>query len=494
MKNKMFKRIAALFALVLCTSLICGCGEKDLEKISKGLSVYTITADFDEETHSITASQRVQYVNNYDVELSCVDFHLYPAAYREGARFSPIEPSAQTAAYPTGKNYGGIKINSVKVGGVEKEISVGGSDSDILCVPLNDALLPGAKAEIDIDFEVSLACIRHRLGYYGKTVNLGNFYPIACIWENGAYRNDPYYACGDPFYSDVANYNVTVTYPEKYIAAHTGEGSETAENSVKTLTASAKAVRDFAVVLGEFECEQTTVGGVSVKYFHYADADAASSLKAAADALKTFNEMFGDYPYSTYSVAQTAFLQGGMEYPNLSFVSDALSRSVYIDAIIHETAHQWWYGVVGNDEINSSWLDEGLTEYVTSLFYKHNEDYGVEFDKRIADALSSYILYSEIYKEGDDKDTSMNRSLAEYSGSMEYTYMTYVKGSLMLDNLRRIIGDDAFLAALKMYYKDNYLKIATVDCLIACFEKASSRDLKGYFDSWVNGNVLLYSK
>ncbi|MCI9518923.1 MAG: M1 family metallopeptidase [Clostridia bacterium] len=489
---KRLKRFAIVFALIICVSAFVGCNDGGLDEISKGLSTYDINASYDGEEHKLTASMTVDYVNNYDVELDRVEFHLYPSAYREGARFAPIEKADEAKAYPSGKNYGGITVTNVTVGSSQKEVTISGSDEDILCVTLDDKLLPGAKVKIGVDFEVKLANVRHRLGYNGKTVNLGNFYPVACVYENGGFRTDPYYAVGDPFYSEAANYNVTMKYPAGYKMAHTGSGSHVADGDSVTASITASAVRDFAAVLGEFETKETKVGDTSVMYFYYADTAPDASLKAAADALTTFNDKFGKYPYPTYSVVQTSFLQGGMEYPNLSLISDAMNNSTYIDAVIHETAHQWWYGVVGNDETANSWLDEGLTEYSASLFYALNPDYGVEFEKRISDALSSLMLYIELYKPGFDADTSMDRSLAEYADNMEYTYMTYVKGQLMFDNLRRIIGDDAFYAALKDYYTANYLKIALPDSLIACFEKAAKRELKAYFDSWTQGNVKLF--
>ena len=142
-------------------------------------------------------------------------------------------------------------------------------------------------------------------------------------------------------------------------------------------------------------------------------------LKAATDSLSKFEEMFCDYPYSSYTVVQTEFLQGGMEYPTLSFISDKLNESLYIDAVIHETAHQWWYGIVGNNEVDNAWLDEALAEYSTTLFYKLCPDYSVDFEKRISDAMTSYLLYIDLYKPGAAADTSMDRTLAEYSGAME---------------------------------------------------------------------------
>lgn len=492
---KYLKRFAPLvLALALIATAFVGCGKDGLSEISEKLSTYTIDAKYDADAHALSAEMTLEYVNNYDVELDCIKFHLYPAAFREGARYSPVAASEEYSAYPSGKNYGGIEIGGVKENGKDVTVQIEGSDSDILTVPLSDKLLPGGKTKVDISFKVSLALVRHRLGYYGKTVNLGNFYPIACVYEGGGFRTDPYYSNGDPFYSECANYEVTFSYPSAYKLACTGTATSMAEGDMTVTKSSAKAVRDFAAVLGEFEVIEGKSGDTTVRYYYYSDSQPEGTLKAACDALTTFSDMFGKYPYAEYNVAETSFLQGGMEYPNLVMISDALNRSIYLDAVIHETAHQWWYGVVGNDEINEAWMDEALTEYSTSLFYAKNPDYEVDFEARISDAMTSYLLYIERFKSGENADTSMDRSLAQYADNSEYAYMVYVKGELMFDNLRRTIGDDSFYAALKDYYERYYMSVASTDGLIACFEKSASRELKGYFDSWLGGKVLSYGK
>jgi aminopeptidase N len=66
-----------------------------------------------------------------------------------------------------------------------------------------------------------------------------------------------------------------------------------------------------------------------------------------------------------------------MEYPALVMISDNIGEHIsYEEVIVHEVAHQWWYSLVGNDQINYGFLDEGLTEYSTILFFENNPEYG----------------------------------------------------------------------------------------------------------------------
>lgn len=483
--RRALKIIAATLASCFVFSF-AACGTEEKPRTS-----YEITASYDESSRVLTADMTVNYVNGTDSVLDEVCFHLYPSAFREGARFSPVPETLSLSAYYAGVNYGGIEISAVSVNGNESEIEIIGQDEDILSVPVGE-LFPDDAVKIDVKFAVAVPKIRHRLGVTERTVNLGNFYPVACVYENGGFRTDPYYENGDPFYSDCADYKVTLAFPANYSLASTGRQEKTRSGDEIIYECSAKNVRDFAAVAGEFKMLGTRIGKTNVNYYYYSDAEPEKSMTAAADALRTFSDLFGEYPYEQYSVVETGFLQGGMEYPQLSMVTDALSRSSYLDAIVHETAHQWWYGVVGNDEINYPWLDEGLAEASTSIFYEKNPFYGVDAKKRTADALSAYVIYFDPSRPSPRSDV-MTRPLGDYRDEFEYAYCSYVKGELMFSSLRSAIGDRKFFDGLKNYYTYYRFCNATPDGLVRCMSESSGRDLEGFFSSWLDGKVKMFA-
>ena len=86
------------------------------------------------------------------------------------------------------------------------------------------------------------------------------------------------------------------------------------------------------------------------------------SLDAGVKAVKAFSDMIGPYPYPTLSVVQTDFFIGGMEYPNIVLIDQSMydeSEAGMLEyVIVHEVGHQWFYGVVGNDQVMEPWLDE----------------------------------------------------------------------------------------------------------------------------------------
>lgn len=485
--------------LTLCvaclTFLLCGCSsaELNLKKESKSLNTYTMDLTYNTD-HTLVGKQKLCYTNKSDTNLKKLSFHLYAKAFSEGAVNKPVSTLNQSKAYPNGLDYGDIQITSALANGTTTEFIYSGTDNNILNVNLLSELEPYDAVTIELEYKVYVPNVNHRFGYGENTINMANFYPVVAVIENGEFVCDPYNYNGDPFYSDVANYNVNITVPNSYTVASTGEQTKVTEtDNTKTYSINAICVRDFAFVMSDkFQIATDSIDGVKVMYYYYNDAEFENNLKAGIDAVKTFNKLFGKYPYSTLSVVKANFVHGGMEYPNLVYISDEVEGADYTNVIIHETAHQWWYGVVGSNAFKHPWLDEGLTEYSTVLFYEENPDYGVNTSDLIKNTNNSYVTFVDLYKEVLGKvDTSMNRALNEYDTEPEYVYMTYVKGMLLFDNLCELVGKNNFLNGLKEYYKSNALQNVTPSHFVAAMEKVCGMELKSYINSWVEGKVVI---
>ena len=490
--------------LILAIVIFTGCENRQ----NLDLTHYTLNLSFDENSKIVSGEEIINYKNQTDNTLSYAMFHLYPNAFREGAKISPVSLSNEHKAYPNGKSYGKIEIKNVKLSGMEctlklndeDEVSspsyqITGEDENILKINFTKELFPDENIEIEIQFEVVVPNTHHRFGYGDNTINLGNIYPIACVIENGEFKTDLYHYNGDPFYSEMANYDVYVNLPEKFICASSGEiVEERTNNGNKNLKILAENVRDFALVLSEkYNVKTTEVDGTKINYFYYDDSESEKSLEVAKECILTFNNLIGKYPYKIFNVAQANFVHGGMEYPNLVLISDDIvDHSQYEQVIVHETAHQWWYNLVGNSEYDNAWLDEGLTEYTTALFYELNPKYEIKKENLIKNAYSNYQLFVKVYEGAfGEVDTSINRKLNEYNFEQEYVYMTYVKGMLLFDNIREIIGLNKFKKCLKIYFEENKYKIASPETLISAFEKGSGMKLENIFNAWINGKIII---
>lgn len=495
--KKVVKIVSICLALICFMGVFSGCSkQKELKKVSKNLSSYDISVEYCEEDKSLIASQEVVYVNSTDVMLDNICFNFYPRAFREESEIRPYTQKNFAKVFPNGEDYGNGKIISVRVNDQESSFSYVNQSSTAICIKLDKALEPKQKVNIKLDFNVELANCTHRLGYYNGSVSLGNFFPIIAVYEKGEFVTSPYYSTGDPFYSELANYNVKIKFPEKYEMVSTGRvvKKETGEN-FKIYTISGVAVRDFAVSLVQnVKTVYKTIEKTQISYTGYEnDSDFDENLQTAVDCFEFFSKTFGAYPYSDLCVVKMPFVHGGMEYPNMVVISDSISGEFdKAKVIVHEIAHQWWYGIVGNNQIKEAWLDESLAEYSTVLFFENYKKYDVSYEELISDAFSVYTLYADIVKTtlGDIK-TSMLLPVNEYSSEYEYSYMIYVKGVLMFDAIREVVGKKKLNECFKKYFSAYKFKTATTDSLIASFRKTSGKDIEGVFDSWLSGRVVI---
>lgn len=454
-------------------------------------TTYEIDCEFDGKT--VSGTENVVFYNDTDNAFSELKFNLFANAFRENAKFSPVSAQYHYQAYKWGENYGGTEITGVRIGGETVDFLIGGEDMNVLTVPLKNEVFPNEKTAVEIDFKTDLAKIVARTGINADTVNLANFYPVLCGNDNGAFYECVYYANGDPFFSDTADYTVKFTHDKNLIAAASGELVSETENDGKiTSLYKIQSARSFALVLSEkFSVMKEKVGDTDVLYYYYNDMGAENSLTTAVKALGFFGDKWGEYPYKTYSVVQTPFVQGGMEFSALTYISADLEPAAYKEVIVHETAHQWWQTVVGNNEIKHPFIDEGLAEYSVVLFYEAHPEYGYTRESLIKSAEQTYKLFCSVYaKIVGNVDTTMTRSLAEFTSEYEYVNIAYVKACIMFDYLRQTTGDKTFFAGLKRFYEENEYKTATPESLVGAFERAGANS-NGFFESFFSGKVII---
>lgn len=446
---------------------------------------YKITAEYDATNGILTADCTVNYYNagSSTEELK---FNLYGNAYREGALYKPVSDELSKKAYYNGSSYGGMEVTEVDGA---SSWSVGGEDENILEVKLEKPLESGKCAEITISYSLTLAEVNHRTGITKHTVNLGNFYPSACVRDGETFLECAYYSDGDPFVSDCADYMVEITVPAGYTVA---AGGQLCGNSGNTYSYSLENARDFAMVLSdEFKKTAKEVDGVDVAYYYYDDENAEKKLETAVESLEWFEDTFGDYSYPCLAVVQTGFAAGGMEYPALTMINGGLSDEEATYAIVHENAHQWWYAMAGSDQINCAWQDEGLAEYSSLMFFESHPDYGFTRTGLINAATQEYRAYFSVYNQiFGNADTTMTRHLKDFVSDYEYVNIAYNKSLIMFDTLRTSIGDDRFVEGLKNYFASANGRRATREELISSF-RSTGVDVDGFFESFIEGKIIL---
>lgn len=480
---------------LLCLVMVAGCagtngGMPAHLDPSKPLHSYQMTLELDEKSHTLTGDMTIVYQNPTNNKLKTLPFSLYPNAYAS-EKTAPFFAEEMQYAYPNGFSAGGIEITSISAGEQVLSYQLGNKDKTRMDVQLQEALDVGESIALQMKFTVTLPNSLGRFGYGEKAINLCNFYPIACPYVNGAFLAYPYYAAGDPFVSNLANYQVELTVPQGMTVAHSGNCKTTNTKDGKTTySIIANNMRDFAAVASKyFAVGENKVGNVTVRSYYYQDTagPGQDALIYGSQAIKAFTEMIGSYAYDTFSVVQTDFFIGGMEYPGLVLIDQSLYTDYSIsleEVVVHETAHQWWYAAVGNDQVAEPWLDEALTDYVTKLYYGH------AYDQETEDMMYYLMvdLTMEYYQEEmklTDRQLKVGRPSSDFDNSLEYSLVVYLNGNKMLHALQEEIGRDKMLEVLQTYYKDNIFTISTKQKLLDAVQHVTGEDYSAFFKKWL---------
>ena len=163
-----------------------------------------------------------------------------------------------------------------------------------------------------------------------------------------------------------------------------------------------------------------------------------------------------------------------MEYPLLCYLNGKLPKKDYLYALVHETAHQWWYAVVGNDQIKESYLDESLSEYSTYMFFDEHSEYGVNGNDVIKGALSAANVCENAVLTSDKNFVpAVKDTLENFRSEYIYVNMVYNKGLVMMKAAENAVGRNKVKNALKNYYGKNAFKIADTDAFLSSMGDAA---------------------
>jgi aminopeptidase N len=252
-------------------------------------------------------------------------------------------------------------------------------------------------------------------------------------------------------------------------------------------------MREFALVASEsYVTLSGEQDGVRITLYYDptlpdAAASALAGLQTTQDAMRIFNATFGPYPFAELDVVQTPNSAGGLEYPGLFVIgSDVWDRSndFFEFLIAHETAHQWWYSLVGSDQALHPWMDEALAQYSVALYIRDREG-----EAAYAAALDSFRLQHETYVEAHpDQVDVIGRPVSAYPG-LAYFFCVYQKGPLFFAALDDAYGFDTVQAMMRDYFAAYRYRIAAPEDMRASFERTSGENLDAIFAAWVGGDI-----
>ncbi len=371
-------------------------------------------------------------------------------------------------------------LNSLALSPSGAEVEDYTLDIGQLRIRLPQPLPPGEAITLELAYELDLpspdADYYGRpipFGYTSRQTNLVDWYPYLPPYVSGegwlAHQAGFF---GEHLAYESADFQVRIRLeddrPELTVAA-SAPATRDGDWRVYRLD----AARNFAWSVSHlYTVTSTSVGDVEVLGYAFpAHAESgAVTLQVTAEALALYNDLFGAYPHQTLSVVEADFLDG-MEFDGLYFLSNAfynLYRGGYDDYLTaiaaHETSHQWWYGLVGNDQALEPWLDEALATYSERLYY----------ERLHPEALDWWWVYRINYYEPRGW---VDGSIYNPEGYRAYRDAVYLNGAEFLEALRDQIGDQAFLAILKQYATENARQIATGEDFFHLLKPYAGEDL-----------------
>jgi hypothetical protein len=341
--------------------------------------------------------------------------------------------------------------NRLEVGEVRGDNVVGGGYEDagagdpggLYVVELEDELAAGESTEVELTFTLTLGQgTFDRVGTDEGVSWWASGAPLLA-WEPGAgWARDPFVGIiGETATSPAADVDITVSAPEDLTVLMTGDQAAPSEpaDGRRTWTSTEPVARDVGVAVGEFSTEErTTPGGtrVTVGVLPEPELPATRLAEWSVDAIGDLESRFGAFPYGTLSIALLPDYGGGIEYPSM-ILEATPSRSV----LVHEIAHQWFYGMVGNSQYRDPWLDEAFATYAEATVNPRSV-------RQLEGALGL--------------PGAVGGSMADFDGNTgQYFDVVYGKGAAALLAARDEVGDDAFDEALRCYVDANAWSVAT---------------------------------
>ncbi len=438
--------------------------------LSNRITEYHISVVLDAENRGLTGEQTVTWKNPGRKAVSELYLHLYPNAFAPGSTFIKESKGELRGDKMKAGSTGNMELTSLTTEQGETLLprlryvqpdDGNKNDRTLATFRLPSPVKPGSSITLRMNFTVKLPDVFARMGKAGDFVMAGQWFPKVAVYETMGMRsrttegwNLHQYHGNSEFYADFGIYSVRINVPETYKVAATGFQSKSpaVSGGRKTFQYYADDVHDFAWSASpHFEYVEDTfssagIPGVRIKLYldplHKELKD--RYMHAAKSALAKLGEWYGEYPYSTLSVVvppANGNGAGGMEYPTLVTAASAQNDNPGYElerTLVHEIAHQYWYGLVASNEFEEAWLDEGFTSYSEDKLMA--SIYGVVPNLSIE---SSYMTNPE----------PLSQSSWRYASSDGYAENVYLRGKLVLSAMERQVGDKMMSKILRTYFQ-----------------------------------------
>ena len=431
------------------------------------MPLYDLTLSLDAAARRLSGQEQIVYPNHSGVALDEIVLRLYPNLPQYG---------------------GAMQVSQVLLDGQPVPASLRAEDT-ALAVALPRPLAPEKSATLDLRFDVDIPLKEEGYVLFGFTQgiwSLPDVYPLLAVYDGARWHEEIAPAHGDAVFAEAALYDVTLTLPASLTLIATGPvvGQVDAGDGRRTYRLGDGPMREFAFLAGAgYRQTESTASGRTLRSYYLPGDEAAgeAALTIAATALRVYEDSFGPYPYEEMSVAEAPLLHYGMEFPALNLIGLSLYREhqdELEDRIVHEVAHQWWYAQVGNDQVNTPWLDEGLAEYSMAIYYQE----ALGEAKKNTLVNQRWLVPYQVAVE-NNYDAVVNQPAAAFGWN--YEVIVYAKAALFFHALHEELGDETFKAVLRTYADRYRWKIAAPDDFLAVAEEVSGQDLDALYSHWI---------
>ncbi len=488
---------------------------------------YKIDARLLVPKRTILGRERLIYYNNSPDTLRFVFFHLYQNAYKKGSYLDKLRRSHG--------DYGIARLKKSQEGGIQIERLEDRSqkplhfsvDNTIMRVNLNEPLAPGDSTIFNIQFATKFSTLRHRMKYNPShgfdQFTATQWYPKICVYDRRfGWTTDQH--LGHEFYGDFGTFDVQITLPQEFIVGATGYllnrkevlppdlmkklrienfknkpfGQKPSviiphvEGKTKTWHYHTVNVHDFAWTADpSYRIGEVTLKN-GVKVYALAREWKASkwqdAARFAADVIRIYSRDIGPFGYHKMIVADA---DDGMEYPMIT-MDGGVSPSYY-GLFAHEEGHNWFYGMIGNNETYRALLDEGFTQFLTSWSMERllgrAQDHKVKkfpYKGTSWDRYRNFRAYLQTARRGYDAPITTHSDWFENSVGYNSYRLVYFKTFTMLYNLQYVLGDDLFLKALQTYFARWKFCHPYVHDFRDVVIQVAHRDLNWFFDEWLD--------
>ena len=437
----------------------------------EGASVYHLEFNLADDFYHVKGTEEVRYINNESISLKEIQFRLFPNILGGEMQVTNVQADGQSIT----PDYG-----------LEKSLMI---------VPLPKALEPEKSLILRMDFTVTVpqnVDLNYGvLAYFDEVLALAHAYPMISVYDDEGWNAEIPSQDGDVTYADASFYLVRVTAPKGLTLVTSGQRISSDEaGQFQTIVVANGPARDFYLAASpNFEELSQTFGEVTIHSYARIESSAGAqfAIDIASKAINVYSKHYAPYPYTELEIVATPTLALGIEYPGMIAIADRIYNidgssggtpmKIYTESTIaHEVGHQWFYNLVGDDQLDDPWLDESLAQFATLQYYF--DVYGQEG----ADGFKSSL--NGRWSNVGNKKIPIGLPVAKYQ-PIEYSAIVYGRGPLFFVALRDEMSISVFDEFIRDYTQTLSWDIATPEVLQSLAEKHCNCDLTAIFDKWV---------